>query len=65
MKEGHFAIQLELSACGTVGGLQGERKEMEHEHPWKESSRTLVKLGTIGCSSPALELKTSGGAKQQ
>lgn len=61
--EGHFALQLELSVCGAVGGLQGERKEMGHKHPWKESSRTPVKLGTIGCSSLALELKTSGGAK--
>lgn len=53
--EGHFAIQLELSTCGAVGGLQGERKEMEHKHPWKESSRTPAKLGSIGCSSPAVE----------
>lgn len=53
--EGHFAIQLELSTCGAVGGLQGERKEMEHKHPWKESSRTPTKLGSIGCSSPVVE----------
>lgn len=25
---GHFAIQLELSMCGTVGGLQEERKKI-------------------------------------
>lgn len=37
-----------------VVGLQGEREEMEHKHPWKESSRTSVKLGSIGCSSPVV-----------